>query len=137
MGVGIAFEPLNRYETSLLNTVEEGLSFIEKINSKSLGMLLDTFHMNIEKPSIEKSMCLAGDRIFHFHYADSNRNYPGHGHLDFKSVMRTLVDIGYQGFVSGEHRAYPDPLMAAERGLAYLKELETQLFQTNGQGGDI
>lgn len=123
-GIKIAFEPLNRYETSLLNTVEEGLSFIDKIGSASLGMLLDTFHMNIEEASIEESLKLANTRMFHLHYADSNRNYPGCGHLDFASILQVVRDLGYQGYVSGEHRAYPAPEIAALRGLSYLKELE-------------
>jgi sugar phosphate isomerase/epimerase len=126
-GVRIAFEPLNRYETSLLNSVEEGLAFIDKIGSPSLGMLLDTFHMNIEEPSIEKSIKLAGNRMFHFHYADSNRNYPGDGHLDFASILCAVQEVGYRGYVSGEHRAFPEPDVAASRGLSYLKELEKTL----------
>ena len=56
--------------------------------------------MNIEEPNMEESIRLAGDRIFHFHVADSNRWYPGAGHLDFVSLLGTLYETGYQGFVS-------------------------------------
>ena len=122
-GVRIAFEPINRYETSLLNGAEEGLEFIEQVGSSNLGMLLDTFHMNIEEPSIEGSIRLAGEKIFHFHYADSNRNYPGSGHLDFASILTALKDTGYTGFLSGEHRSYPDGETAARKGIEYLKSL--------------
>ncbi len=122
-GVRIAFEPINRYETNLLNGVHDGLEFIEKVGSKNLGMLLDTFHMNIEEPSIEESITLAGERIFHFHYADSNRNYPGSGHLDFTSILKALKDTGYTGYVSGEHRGIPDAVTAARKGLEHLKSL--------------
>ena len=125
--VRIAFEPINRFETSLLNSVEDGLDFIEKVGAENLGMLLDTFHMNIEEPSIEESIKLAGKRMFHFHYADSNRLYPGGGHIDFKSVLKTVKEIGYDGFLSGEHRPDPEPSLAAARGLKFLKNIEKEL----------
>ncbi len=125
--VKIAFEPINRYETSLLNSVREGLDFIDGIGAENLGMLLDTFHMNIEEPSISDSIRLAGDRMFHFHYADSNRLYPGCGHIDFQIIMETLSHIGYDGFVSGEHKADPAASISALRGLEYLKSIEKRL----------
>ena len=122
-GVRIAFEPINRYETSLLNAVEDGLGFIEKVGGENLGMLLDTFHMNIEEPSIEESIRNAGDRIFHFHYADSNRLYPGAGHLDFRSILTALTETGYSGYLSGEHRPDPEPTEAARLGLENMKKI--------------
>ncbi|NQT59974.1 MAG: sugar phosphate isomerase/epimerase [Bacteroidetes bacterium] len=125
--VRMAFEPINRYETSLLNGVREGLEFIAKVGQDNLGMLLDTFHMNIEEPSIEESIALAGDRIFHFHYADSNRWYPGAGHLDFHSILETLYKTGYSGYISGEHRPDPEPVTAARNGLLYMREIEKRL----------
>jgi sugar phosphate isomerase/epimerase len=126
--VKIAFEPINRYETNLLNNTEEGLQFIDNVGSSNLGMLLDTFHMNIEEPSIERSIKITGNRIFHFHYADSNRNYPGNGHLDFHSILKSLNDIGYSGFISGEHRGIPDAEVAARKGLIYLKKIQDNIL---------
>lgn len=123
-GVRIAFEPINRYETSLLNSVDEGLEFIERVGGENLGMLLDTFHMNIEEPSIEDSIRNAGDKTFHFHYADSNRLYPGAGHLDFVSIMKALNDIAYKGYLSGEHRPDPEPMYAVAQGLSFMRDLE-------------
>ena len=127
-GVRIAFEPINRYETSLLNGVEEGLEFIAGVGGNNLGMLLDTFHMNIEEPSIEGSIRRAGDRIFHFHYADSNRWYPGAGHLDFHSILTALMDTGYQAYLSGEHRPDPEPAEAARMGLVNMKRILGELL---------
>lgn len=126
--VRIAFEPINRYETNFLNSVEEGIEFINRIGYENLGMLLDSFHMNIEEPSIEESIRIAGDRIFHFHYADSNRWYPGAGHLDFRSILETLFETGYKGFVSGEHRPDPEPVEAVRNGLEYMRQLEKELM---------
>ncbi len=126
-GVRIAFEPINRYETSLLNAVEGGLEFIREVGGDNLGMLLDTFHMNIEEPSIEESIRNAGDRIFHFHYADSNRWYPGAGHLDFHSILTALKETGYAGYLSGEHRPDPEPSEAARLGLENMKKILGEL----------
>jgi len=79
--------------------------------------------MNIEEPSIEQSIKLCGDRIFHFQVADSNRWYPGAGHLDFRRILETLFSTGYSGFVSGEFMALPDADTAARKGLAHLRDL--------------
>jgi sugar phosphate isomerase/epimerase len=119
-GVRFALEPLNRYETDLIHTVTEGLDLIERVGADNFGLLLDTFHMNIEEPQIEESIRACGDRIFHFHVADSNRWHPGAGHLDFESILETLSATGYRGFVSGEFMPMPDAETAAQRSIAYL-----------------
>jgi sugar phosphate isomerase/epimerase len=124
-GVRIAFEPLNRYETPLLNTVKESLELVDQVGADNLGLLLDTFHMNIEEPSIEQSIKSCSDRIFHFHVADSNRWYPGGGHLDFRKILDALFSTGYAGFVSGEFMAEPDADAAAQKAIRYLRGLET------------
>ena len=122
-GVRLVLEPINRYETTLINNVEQGLALIERVGADNFGLLLDTFHMNIEEPVIEDSIRACGDRIFHFHVADSNRWYPGAGHLDFESILDTLFATGYQGYVSGEFMPLPDADTSAERGIAYLRQL--------------
>jgi sugar phosphate isomerase/epimerase len=122
-GVRLALEPLNRYETDLIHTVAEGLELIDRVGADSFGLLLDTFHMNIEEPSIEDSIRAAGDRIFHFHVADSNRWHPGAGHLDFVRLLNALFATGYTGFVSGEFLPIPDAETAARRGIAHLRRL--------------
>ncbi len=120
-GVRYALEPLNRYETDLIHTVADGLALIERVGAANFGLLLDTFHMNIEEPSIEASIRAAGERIFHFHVADSNRWHPGAGHLDFAAILDALFATGYKGFVSGEFLPLPDPETAARRGIAHLR----------------
>jgi sugar phosphate isomerase/epimerase len=122
-GVRFALEPLNRYETDLIHTVADGLDLVERVGADNFGLLLDTFHMNIEEPEIESSIRACGDRIFHFHVADSNRWHPGAGHLDFRSILDTLFAAGYEGFVSGEFMPLPDADTSAERSIAYLREL--------------
>ncbi len=122
-GVRIALEPLVRYETPLINTVSQGLELIETVGTENLGLLLDTFHMNVEEPSIEESIRNCGDRIFHFHVADSNRWYPGAGHLDFQSILEALFATGYSAFVSGEFMPNPDANVSAQRAIQYLRGL--------------
>ena len=122
-GVRIALEPICRYETSLVNNTEEGLDLLERIGAENIGLLLDTFHMNIEEPVIDESIRACGDRIFHFHVADSHRWYPGSGHLDFASLLDTLYSTGYEGYVSGEWLPNPDADTSAEKGIAFLRQL--------------
>jgi len=122
-GVRLALEPINRYETTLINTVSQGLELIERVGADNFGLLLDTFHMNIEDPVIEDSIHACGPHIFHFHVADSNRWYPGAGHLDFKSIVTTLNSTGYQGWVSGEFLPKPDAETAAQNSLACLRKI--------------
>jgi len=93
------------------------------VGADNFGLLLDTFHMNIEEPVIEESIRACDDRIFHFHVADSNRWYPGAGHLDFESILEALFATGYRGFVSGEFMPLPDADTSAKRSIAYLRGL--------------
>jgi sugar phosphate isomerase/epimerase len=79
--------------------------------------------MNIEEPVIEKSIRVCSDRIFHFHVADSNRWYPGAGHLDFQSILDVLFATGYQGYVSGEFMPNPDSDTAASQCIRYLRKV--------------
>jgi sugar phosphate isomerase/epimerase len=122
-GVRFALEPLNRYETDLIHTVEEGLDLMHRVGAENFGLLLDTFHMNIEEPSIESSIRACGDRIFHFHVADSNRWHPGAGHLDFASILSALRETGYDGYVSGEFMPFPDANSGARRAIEHLQPM--------------
>ena len=122
-GVRLALEPINRYETSLVNQVAGGLALVEKVGSPNFGLLLDTFHMNIEEPVIEESIRKCGKRIFHFHVADSNRWHPGAGHLDFRSILAALQGTGYSGFVSGEFLPLPSAEAAAKKNIEFLRSL--------------
>jgi len=135
-GVRIALEPICRYETTLINNVSQGLDLLERVGAGNMGLLLDTFHMNIEEPVIEDSIRACGDRIFHFHVADSNRWYAGAGHLDMGSILSTLLATGYQGFVSGEWMPLPDGDTSAQKGIARLRGLQpvVEAAAARGQG---
>lgn len=120
-GVRIAMEPINRYETTLVNSARDGLAVIEQVGADNLGLLLDTFHMNIEEPDMCESIRLAGPRIFHFHVADSNRWYPGAGHIDFPGIIAALREVGYRGYVSVEAMPMPDADTCAEKSVAAMR----------------
>ncbi len=122
-GVRFALEPMNRYETDLIHTAGEGLELIERVGKDNFGLLLDTFHMNIEEADIAEGIRACGERIFHFHVADSNRWYPGAGHLDFGAILEALEATGYGGFVSGEFMPLPDADSAARLAIEHLREL--------------
>jgi sugar phosphate isomerase/epimerase len=118
--VRLVIEPINRYETDFLVTVGETLAFIEASGAPHLGVLADTFHMNIEEASIEGALQEAGDQLWHVHTADSNRWAPGFGHLDFPAIVSALAGLGYQGFLSAEVLPKPDPETAARQTLRTL-----------------
>jgi len=101
------------------------MALIDQVGADNFGLLLDTFHMNIEEPDILQSISACGDRIFHFHVADSNRWYPGAGHLDFAGILSRLQSTGYDGFVSGEFMPLPDPLTAARENIARLRAISS------------
>jgi len=83
-------EPLNRFETDLVNTVEQGLDLCDRIGRANVGLLLDTFHMNIEEKSFTEAMTRAGDRLFHMQVAENDRGTPGSGHVPWDEVFRAL-----------------------------------------------
>ena len=116
-------EPINRYETDLVNTVSAGMDLVEKVKMENVGLLLDTFHMNIEEPVIPAGFKAGRSRLFHVHIADSNRWHPGAGHTDFRAVVSVLDEIGYRGFLSAEILPLPDPDSAAENTIRFMRTL--------------
>jgi len=121
--VRLVLEPLNRYETELINTVDEALEILGQIGMENIGILFDTFHTNIEEVSIGKSIQKANGHLFYVHIADSNRWAPGYGHIDFKEVSRALSRIKYQGFCSLESLSKPNPESCLQKSADYIKKL--------------
>ena len=113
LGVKLIYEPLNRYETNLINTLEDGAAFIEKNKFKHIQLLADLFHMNIEEADLKKSLAENMLHIGHVHFADSNRRPMGFGHTQMKDIANTLITSGYNGYVSAEAFPWPDPDQAA------------------------
>jgi sugar phosphate isomerase/epimerase len=112
-GVGIAVEPLNRYEGYLVTSAVEALAYLDAVGSPWVGMTLDLFHANIEEPDTAASIRAAGPRLWHVQAADTTRRGLGHGHLDLARVVDALAAIGYGGAVVVEIMAPgPDPFRA-------------------------
>ena len=122
-GVQLPLEAINRYETNFLTTAEETDRFIRGIDSRAVGLHLDTFHMNIEEVSIEETIKRHAGRLIHIHFADSNRWVPGMGHLNFKSILSTLRETGYPGYLGLECLPMPSAQIAAEHAFHYLENL--------------
>lgn len=98
-GVRLALETLNRFETDMLNIVEQGLRMVADVGSPALGLHLDTFHMHLEERDSAAAIRLAGDRLFHFHACENDRGVPGRGQVHWQSVAAALRDVGYNGDV--------------------------------------
>jgi len=124
--VNLIIEPLNRYECCFLNTISETISFIESMGSPNLKILADTFHMNIEESAIPQSIQECGSLLSHLHIADSNRHYPGAGHIQFAEIFEALHDISYQGYISGEMLLLPTENDAMHSFLQFIKTINAQ-----------
>jgi sugar phosphate isomerase/epimerase len=124
-GVLLAIEPINRYETFLVNNVDQGLRFVSEVGSRVVRLHLDTFHMNIEEREPAEAIRQAGGLLVNVHIADSNRQAVGYGHTDFKAIMRALKDIGYQKALALEPLPpVPDPYIAARlKRYEHLRDL--------------
>jgi len=122
-GVLLLVEPLNRYECNLLNTAAEVMDLIKHVGSPALKLLLDTFHMNIEEVDMVKTLSESKPYISYMHLADSNRKFPGLGHIDFSAIYKTLKEMDFHGYLSGEILPYPDLETAIQQYIMRVKEV--------------
>jgi sugar phosphate isomerase/epimerase len=111
----LLFEPLNRYETNMVNTVEDGVHLVRRLGTNNVKLLADLFHMNIEETDVPAAIRAGGDAIGHIHFVDTNRRPAGCGHMEFASIAAALRDIQYNGYLSAEALPYPDPFAAASQ----------------------
>ncbi len=139
-GINVSLEVVNRYETNIINTGEEGLAFIDEIDRKNVFVHLDTYHMNIEEDGMAKAVEICGDRLGYVHIGESHRGYLGSGNVDFDTFFAALKKINYAGPVAFESfsSAVVDPALSntlcvwrnlwsdsddlAKHALAYMKE---------------
>ena len=135
----ICIEPINRFESDFLNTIEQGLMLIEAIGSPAAKLHLDTFHANIEEKHQGEAIRRAGNHLGHLHACGCDRGTPGNDHVDWKSIAAALKAINYNGDVVIEAVTLDVPRIArsaaiwrqversqeeiACKGLAYLKRV--------------
>ena len=114
-GTALLIEPLNRYETNLINSVADGVKLIGALKATNVKLLCDLFHMNLEEADIAQALSDAGPYVGHVHFADSNRRAVGFGHMSMAPIIAALRRIGYEGYLSAEVLPLPNSDEAARQ----------------------
>lgn len=138
-GVTLGIEALNRFESDLTSTAAETCAIARATGSDRIGVLLDSFHMNIEEKDPAAALRAAGQKLVHYHISDNDRGVPGSGRYDFHADAAALREIGYDGWIVAEmfviagnpasadlniwRDIEPDPTQAAIQTLKYMKEV--------------
>ncbi len=139
LGVTLALEPLNRFETYIVNTVEQGIELMASVDHPAMGLLLDTFHMHIEEKSTPAAIARAAHHLRHFHASENDRGIVGSGQVPWPKLASALREIGYPGWITVESfNAFlpelagatcvwrplaPDPMTLASASLDFLRTL--------------
>ena len=124
--VPIAIEPINRFEgyAGFLNSIVEARSIADEVGM-NLGVLLDFFHVNIEDGPVPETILVAGDKLRHVHLADSNRQAPGTGHIDWVQTVRAFNTIGFDGYLSVDSVPIkPDWKTLLKESIVFMKQIE-------------
>lgn len=137
VGVNIGIEPLNRFETYLLNTQADAAQFARDVDHPNCGMLFDTFHSHIEEKCIVSAIEACADKIFHVHISENDRSTPGQGIVDWKANFDTLHKVGYDGWMAIEafggslpeiaaatkiwRKMFESEMQLAKDGLSFMK----------------
>lgn len=101
-GITYGIEAVNRFEGVIVNTAKEALDYVNRVDMENVGILLDTYHMNIEENNIGDAIRTAGDKLVGFHVGENNRTAPGRGHLDWDEIFTALKDVNYSGRIVAE-----------------------------------
>lgn len=144
LGVVVGIEPINRYETFLINTCDQGLRLMQMIDEPNVKVHLDAYHMNIEETDFYQPTLKAAPHLCHYHLSESHRGTVGTGLIDWEGIYRALADAGYNGSVGLESFIEVSPAMAAatciwrrlaestdqslSEGLKYLRNLEQKYY---------
>ncbi len=125
--VKVSIEVLNRYEINTFNYAHQLVDFINEYDIPNCYVHLDTFHMSMEENDPIAAIKLAKDNLGYFHLADNTRWYPGTAQIDFKSQLKALEEIGYNGWLSVECFPRPDWETAATNALAYIRKISQEI----------
>ena len=101
-GMILSLEPLNRFETYYLNTMEQARAYVDRVGHPAFKIMYDTFHANVEERRPKEAIRLIGPDIGVFHVSENDRGIPGRGHIDFASMFTVLKEIGYDGWLTLE-----------------------------------
>ncbi len=131
-GVKIGIEPLNRYETSLINTVDQAMTAIDGLAPRGCGVLLDVYHMNIEEKDLPAAIRRAGDRIAHVQVCGNDRGAPGNDHLDWASILAALSEVDYRGPLCIESFTADNATIATAASIWRSLERDQDAIATDG-----
>jgi D-psicose/D-tagatose/L-ribulose 3-epimerase len=137
-GVVLCVEPINRFETSFINTAGQLMDLLDRVDHPACKATLDTFHMNIEEKSLGDAIRAVGHRLGHLHSCENDRGAPGSGHVPWDEVAEAVRDVNYDGPVVIESFSdrieaiaaaaaiwrplAPSPDALAQDGLAFLQK---------------
>jgi D-psicose/D-tagatose/L-ribulose 3-epimerase len=143
----LCIEPLNRFETYFLNTQEDAAKLVKDIGAPNVRVHFDTFHANIEEQNPAASLRSIAKVLGHVHISENDRGIPGTGHNDWRGILSVLKQIGYDGWLTIESFAQPEPDLAAaaaiwrdlapsgdelaKRGIKFIKQLAKELGAEN------
>ena len=120
-GIDLHVEVINRFESDFMNTLEEGAAFLEKVNHAHVKLLVDTFHMNIEEDNMFTSIKKYISKIGCIHICENHRGVPGTGHIDWKQLIETLEEVGYDGFL--EMETFTEKGTEVARGMGIWRQI--------------
>jgi len=112
-GVCLCLEPLNRFETYFLNTLEDAARLVYDVGAPNVKIHFDTFHSNIEEQHPAEALRAVANDLGHVHLSENDRGIPGTGHVDWKGILKVLKETGYDGWLTIESFAQPEPALAA------------------------
>ena len=112
-GITLCVEPLNRFETYFLNTLADASQLVHDVGEGNVLIHFDTFHANIEEKNPAESLRAIAKDLGHVHISENDRGIPGTGHNDWRGILRALQEMGYQGWMTIESFAQPEPELAA------------------------
>ena len=131
-GIKLALEPLNRFETDMINVVSQGLKFIEETGMDNVGFHLDSFHMHLEEKDSADAIRRAGKKIFHFHACENDRGVPGTGQVRWDEIAKALKEIDYSGPVVIE--SFTDQVKEIARAVCIWREIAPSQDAIASQG---
>lgn len=138
LNVTIGIEPVNRYETYLVNTCKQALKLLKMIDEDNVKIHLDTYHMNIEEKSFYEATKLAGDHLIHYHLCENDRGIPGTGLVNWDDIFKALGEMQYDGYAALEsfvdmtdnmntwvwRKLAPDGNTLLKEGVAFIRKMQ-------------